>query len=414
MRIVIMGAGAIGCYLAARLSDAGERVTLVGHPEQVAAISAHGLLVRDSRDDARNRADGKAAVARRYQLPTVAQLADIEPGTDLVLLAVKTQDVSDACRELRTWRDQNGMAPETPVLALQNGLRADALAAQELGEASVVGGVVMCATTFTQLGEISVQFPGWLIVGEPFGPVRERTRTIVRALNGAVPTFLTGDLRAVRWSKLITNLNNGICAATGLTMPEVARTPTGALLAARVMKEGQRVAKATGAHLDHGLYGLSPRAMRRDGNAALVALLQSGMNSVLAHIPDAAAARVLALAGRGKLGGLPIHGSTWQSLARSKPSEIAYLNGEIARLGAELGVATPCNSRLVALVHEIERGHPFYPLPALEPTNRPDLTPSSFPAREGEPEGTRLRSGASSFAGERPGEGPTDKEHSSR
>jgi len=368
MRIVVMGAGAIGCYLAARLSDAGEQVTLVGRTDQVATISAQGLLVRDSRDDARSRAGGMATAARRYQLPAVAQLADVAPGTDLVLLAVKTQDVSDACRELRVWRDAGGMGQKTPVVALQNGLRADALAAQELGAAVVVGGVVMCATTCTQPGEISVQFPGWLIIGEPFAPVRDRTRKIVRALNNtAVPTFLTRDLRAVRWSKLITNLNNGICAATGLTMPEVARTPAGALIAARVMQEGRRVAKAAGAHLDHGLYGLSPRALRRDGSAALVALLQSGMNGVLASIPDTAAARLLALAGRSKLGNLPIRGSTWQSLARGKPSEIAYLNGEIVRLGAEHAVPTPYNTRLVALVHEIERGHAFYPLAALEP-----------------------------------------------
>ncbi|MEO7003536.1 MAG: 2-dehydropantoate 2-reductase [Ktedonobacterales bacterium] len=375
MRIVVIGAGAIGCYLAARLSDAGEQVTLVGRPDQVAAISANGLLVRDSRDEAQSPAQGVAKAARRYQLPAVTRLEDIAgtaPETDqedhLVLLAVKTQDVPNACQVLREWREQGHIALETPILTLQNGVRADALAAQELGEAAIVGGVVMCAVTFTQPGEISVQFPGWLIVGEPFGPVGKRTQAIVNTLNAAIPTFLTHDLRAVRWSKLITNLNNGICAATGLTMPQVARDPAGALIAARMMQEGQRVAKAAGVRLDHGLYGLSLRALRRDSNAALVALLQSLMNGAMARMPAGLAARLLALAGRSRLGNLPIRGSTWQSLARGKASEIAYLNGEIVRQGNELGVTTPYNTRLVALVKQVERTGTFFPLAALEPS----------------------------------------------
>ena len=353
MHVAIVGAGAIGCSLAAELSARGRRVTLVGRGEQVAAISRDGLLLHD-----------RQGRARRYHPHAVEALAE---RPDLVLLTVKTQDVAGACQDIAPY------VTRVPVVAMQNGVQGDHIAAAILGRETIVGAVVMRAATYLRPGEVSVEFPGWLIVGEPFGPATRRTRAIVSLLNRCVPTYLTDRLAAVRWSKLLSNLNNGLSAATGLTLTEIVGTLEGHALPVWVMQEGYRTMRAAGVELDHGLYGLTPRALRRDPNAALIALLQAGMTTMLATLPERAAVAVLGAASRSRLNRLPIRGSTWQSLARGRPSEIDYLNGEIVRLGEQLNLPTPFNRHPVELVRQVEATHTFYPIEALLP---PD------PARE--------------------------------
>lgn len=354
MKIAIVGAGAVGCLLAARLSEAGHALTLVGRPTQVEAISSNGLLLHDPRGN-----------ATRYRLNAVLALRE---HPDLVLLTVKTLDVEQACRQIEPY------VGGVPVVTMQNGVQADHMAAAVLGREAVLGAVVMCAASYLQPGEVSVQFAGWLIVGEPFGGVRGRTRAIAAVLSGAMPAYLTSHLWRARWSKLVFNLNNAICAATGLPLPEIAQTPAGRHLSIAVMKEGYRVARAAGLRLDHGLYGLTPRALRQDPNAALIALLQGTMSTVLATLPERAAMSVAALAGRSRLSRLPIRFSMWQSIARGRPTEIEYLNGEIVRRGHEAGLPTPYNTRLVAAVHEVAESGRFLTIAELLPSHAAQTT----------------------------------------
>lgn len=369
MRIAIVGAGAIGCFLAARLSAAGHDVTLVGRDEQVEAISRGGLLLTEANGE-----------RKRYELRARRRL-EAEP--ELVLLTVKTQDVVEACQQI---------APalgEAPVVAMQNGLEGDRIAAGILGREAVMGAVVMCATSYLKPGEISVQFAGWLIVGEPFGAVRSRTREVATALAAGLPTYVSRHLTRTRWSKLIYNLNNGLGAATGLTLPEIARTREGVRLSVRLMREGYAVARAAGVRLDHGLYGLSPGALSRDPNASLVALLQSTMTSVVSAAPEPVGVAVLGAASRSRLNSIAIRGSTWQSIQRGKASEIDHLNGYVVRLGRQLGVPTPYNARVVEIVHEVERSSVFRGLADLIPPG--DAQPQHVAAGEGSSERSDAR-----------------------
>lgn len=360
MKIAIVGAGAIGGFLAARLDTHRHDVTLVGRPAAVDAIATNGLLVRER--------DGRE---RRHRLRAVERL---ETSPDVVLLTVKSQDVPAACQELLP------VAAHVPVVAMQNGVRADDLAAAVLDPRLVLGAIVMCAVSYTQPGEIEVQFPGWLILGEPSAPPRARTRQIGALLGDAVPTYLTRHLNRTRWTKLIFNLNNGLCAATGLTLPEVGASALGRRLSVRVMREGVGVAHAAGIRLDHTPYGLSPRALRQSPTLALVALLQGTLNRALEALPEAAAVRVLGAASRSRLNRIPLRGSTWQSIARGQPSEIEYLNGEIVATGKRVGIDTPYNARLVEVVRQVERDHAFRALEDLLP---PALALAPAGKREG-------------------------------
>ncbi|HEY7850186.1 MAG TPA: 2-dehydropantoate 2-reductase N-terminal domain-containing protein, partial [Ktedonobacterales bacterium] len=195
MRIAIVGAGAIGCYLGARLARRGHDVRVQGRSEQVEALRARGLLLRLS--------DGQ--VERQPLRATTDLRAEADFTPEVILLTVKTQDVAAACLELAS------LASAAPIVTLQNGLRADQVAADVVGRDRIVGAVVMSAIAYLRPGEIEVQFPGWLTLGEPWGPPAARIAWMRAALNDATPTFITANLSGVRWSKLISNLNNGLC-----------------------------------------------------------------------------------------------------------------------------------------------------------------------------------------------------------
>src|SRR5262245_48720654 len=106
MRIAIIGAGAIGCVLAARLGRVGEDVTLVGREDQVRALNARGLTVKGA---------GGAE--------TVDVRAEVRLGAahDVVVFATKTQDMEEAVRSNRGYLDG------CSILTTQNGVRADAV-----------------------------------------------------------------------------------------------------------------------------------------------------------------------------------------------------------------------------------------------------------------------------------------------
>jgi len=365
VRIAIVGAGAIGCMLAARLSERGHEIALIGRSAQVEAINAEGLLLRDARG---------REVRYRDRLSAAMTLAE---RPELALLTVKTQDVTEACRAIQAH------VAGIPVVAMQNGVQGDHLAAAVLGRDAVLGASAMCAATYLRPGEVSVEFPGWLGLGEPFGPFRPRTQRIAAVLGEALPTYMTRHLGRVRWSKLIANLNNALPAATGLSLSEIVSTPAGRALPLTLMREGYRITRSARIRLDHGLYGLTPRALRHGGiSASLLALVQGTMTTALLATPETIGLQILTAAGRSRLNRLSFRGSTWQSIARGRPSEIEYLNGEIVRLAEHLGLAAPYNARALEVVRQVERSGVFHPVEDLLP---PTLARTAGVAAEGEP-----------------------------
>lgn len=360
MRIAIVGAGAIGCYLGTRLASHGHDILLQGKTEQVEAIRARGLTVRSP--------DGHE---ERVPLRITTALRD-EPAftPEAILLTVKSQDVASACAPLADY------APDAPIVTLQNGIRADEIAAQTAGRARIVGGVAMLAVDYLRPGEIVAQFPGWLTLGEPFErAVSPRVQTLRSALCDAAPTYVTANLGATRWGKLVSNLNNGICAATGLSLPQVAHDPLGRRLSLAVMREGVAVARAQGVRLTRDLAALSPHTLRESPTVALIATLQGVMPDLVSALPAPVAEAAIGLLARTRVGRLPVRGSTWQSIARGRATEISYLNGEVSQRGLALDVATPVNDRVTSVVREVAETHRFASLEALTIRPAARLTP---------------------------------------
>jgi 2-dehydropantoate 2-reductase len=310
MRIAIIGAGAVGSVLGSLLWRAGEDVVLVGRAAHVAAIRAAGLNI--------------AGVLGAFNAtPHAEERLSARP--DLALLTVKTQDVVTALRE------NAAMLRSVPILVLQNGLRAEELAATVVPPEQLVSGVVSLHAQYLVPGHVVLLQSEGLLIGRANGQVDEVVERFRAVLAKAVPTSITTNVVGARWSKLIVNLNNVLPALCNLSFKQVYRNHFLRRLAVGLMREGIAVAGRAGVRLE-SLPG-TPLPLVR-----LVALLPALLAGVVAA---RSAARLETH--------WPVKGSTWQSVARARPTEIEYLNGEIVRLGRQLNVPTPLNEVVVAL-----------------------------------------------------------------
>jgi 2-dehydropantoate 2-reductase len=326
-RIAVVGAGAIGSVLGGLLARAGEPVTLIGRPAHVAAIQRDGLRI--------DGAHGAFTV-----LVPAQEALDFRP--DLVLLTVKAQDVEEAVRQIQP------QAAGVPLVALQNGLRSDETVAEWLGSETTIRCVVFFDALYLQPGEVTSLAEGSLVLGlyAPGDP--SRLRPIQERLNRVVPTTITENVVGAKWTKLLTNaMGNSLDAMTGQSLAVAMEESSLRRIGVCLMQEGLAVSRAAGVRLEP-LPGLPLTALK-----------------IMLRAPLPLAAAFLGRAARRGRSAESLT-STLQSLRRGQPTEIDYLNGEIVRVGREVGVPTPYNATAVALVHEVEERGRFFSVEEIE------------------------------------------------
>ena len=307
--IAVIGAGAVGGYYGAMLARAGREVRFVCRPAQADAIARDGL---------RLAMGGRVEVLRNVVATTDVALA--LRGAGMVLVCVKSTDTERSARELAPH-----VAPGAIVLSLQNGVENAAMLARVLTAQTVVPAAVYVAAAAPEPGLVSHHGRGDLVIGALHGapdPAPEATLQAVADLFAAaqVPTRIAPDVRIELWSKLVVNCAyNAISALAQASYARLAALPDVVALQRRIVQEVIAVAQADGIGLE------------------LEASLQA-VQRIAAAMPDQLS-------------------STAQDLARRKPSEIDHLNGFVVRRGRALGIETPANATLHALVKLVEAGH---------------------------------------------------------
>ncbi|MDP1789891.1 MAG: 2-dehydropantoate 2-reductase [Methylibium sp.] len=252
MKIAVVGAGAIGGYLGAKLAIAGEDVTFIARNKNLAAINAHGfrLVLEDGSEQ-------HAPTARAVQ-----QMAEAGP-QDAVLLTVKAHQVRDLLPDLRQL-----FGPETMVVTMINGVPwwyfhklagpyegrtlqsvdPDGLLAQHIEPERVIGSVVYPAAELLAPGVVKVIEGNRFTLGEPDGSRSPRIEALSQAMIGAgFKSPVAKDIRGEIWIKLWGNLSfNPISALTHATLQDICRFPLSRELAARMMGEAQAVGQKLG------------------------------------------------------------------------------------------------------------------------------------------------------------------------
>jgi 2-dehydropantoate 2-reductase len=292
-RIAVMGAGAVGCYYGGMLARAGHEVALVGRPQHVEAVRRSGLRIQTNVFD--------------ECVPVQASTeADAARGAELILFAVKSPDTEAAGKALAPYLER-----DAAMLTLQNGVdNAERLAAT-LGR-EVIPAVVYVAVEMAGAGHVRHHGRGELVIG------RSSASEAIAATFGAagVPVDVSDNVSGALWAKLIVN-----CAYNALSA--IAQLPYG------------RLVQGTGV----------PAVMRDVVDECLAVAHAAGV-----QVPGDMHAVV-----RGLAQTMPRQlSSTAQDLARGKKSEIDHLNGVVVRKGEALGVRTPANRVLLAMVKLLE------------------------------------------------------------
>ena len=169
MRILVVGAGAIGGYFGGRLKDAGRDVTFLVRARRAAQLAKTGLVIRSRFGD-----------VDLPSPPTVTAEALREP-FDLILLSCKAYDLASAAESFAP-----AVGPKTAILPLLNGMAHMDLLATRFGAAAVLGGQCVISTTLDAEGRIlHLNDTHLLSFGEPDGTMSERAKAIAATLSGA-------------------------------------------------------------------------------------------------------------------------------------------------------------------------------------------------------------------------------------
>jgi len=321
MRIAVIGAGAIGGVVAAYLKKAGEDVILVGRQDQVDAVNAKGLTITGARGTETIRLKALKGLDRDY---------------DLVIFAVKTQDIEEAVALNKAFLGKAAL-----VLSTQNGVQADSLLSRHVDRAKQLSSIVMFGATYVKPGEITFNFEGDWIIGRPSLPLDEAARKVGEVLGKAFKVVMTDEIMGMKYLKLFINFNNCIPALVGKSMQETFADMELCRLSIMLLKEGLKIVEAEKIKLadmpgfpQERIFGLANMPMDQAGiiiNKTLTGLSKE-----------------------------PLYGSILQSIMRGKPSEIDYINGEVLRIAGHVHKRAPLNSKIVEMVHEVEKSGKFF------------------------------------------------------
>jgi 2-dehydropantoate 2-reductase len=315
-RYVIIGAGAIGGGVGARLHQAGRSVVLVARGEHLRALREQGLRLRTPEEDV------------RLEVPTAAAPDEIAlTPDDVLVLATKTHQAPDA---LATWADVDvtggGTAGDRlPLLTALNGVASEDMALRYF--ARVYGVCVWMWAAHLTPGEILVQgvpVSGVFHIGRvPAATAGAADQELLGRLQqdwtaARLKVVLPPDVMPWKYRKLLTNIGNAVQALVGQ------QRGTGELVRA-AEAEGRSILDAAGIGYTSDKEEAAARA------DSFIVRPVPGMSDF-------------------------VGGSTWQSLSRGTGNiETDYLNGELVRIARQHGMAAPLNSRLAALARRAAR-----------------------------------------------------------
>jgi 2-dehydropantoate 2-reductase len=298
-RYVVVGPGAVGGVVGGRMVQHGHQVVLVARGAHREAIAERGLTVEWP----------EASVT--LPVPVVASPAelDITPD-DIVLVAVKSQDTPGVVEALAT-----AAPPETPIVCLQNGVTNEDAFLRRFANVHAVA--VLAPTAYLHPGVVQAftrEAVAVLDIGRWPTGVDDVSETVAAAFRSAgFQSVARPDIRRWKYTKLLLNLVNPVSA--------LCRRDDGyGDLCRLAQQEGRRVLDAAGI-----AYASAQEDVARRGDLI----------------------RVVPIGERTRPGG-----STWQSMARGRPLEVDYLNGEIVLLGRLHGVRAPVNELLQQASHE--------------------------------------------------------------
>jgi len=304
MNIGIAGAGAVGCHYGSLLqqgglTQAGHNVTYLARGAHLQAMRKHGLL---------HISQGEERNIPVHASDSPAILAD----ADVVFLTGKMTDFEVLLAALQTH-----LRPDALLITLQNGVAAPDAAAQAFPQHALIAGTAFIGARIERPGMVVHSAAGGMRLGRwQQGTGSCYFEPLLQALNDAgIPAREEPDVPLMLWRKLLWNIGfNALTAITRRFACDMAAGVETLPLVRLAMQEAVAVAQAAGVDL--------------------------GADDIAKHIDV-----TLSMG--------PVKTSMWQDIERGRVPEIDFINGYIVKRGVELGIETPVNRMLTALVHAI-------------------------------------------------------------
>ncbi len=322
MRIGIMGAGSIGCYLGGSLLLKSNEVILVGRASLGADVRKSGLKI--------SRMDGRPEQVAP-QLIDFAEHASALAPCRTVLVTVKTPATAEAARAMHPV-----ISPTATVISFQNGIRNAEILRTHLPGRTVLAGIFSFNVKRFPPVTFHQGTTGPLVIEKPAKEnARVRLDMVANALRAAgFQVLIREDILPLQWGKLILNLNNAVNALAGVPLREQLLQRPYRLVLARVMNEALGVLKHA---------GIKPGALDS---------LRPSLAPKILPLPnwlfERVASRMIRIDEKAR-------SSMQDDLEARRPTEIDFLNGEIVTLAAQQGLEAPVNARIVELIREAEK-----------------------------------------------------------
>lgn len=299
----VVGAGPVGCILAAFLAKGGYDVTLCDILPELTEPALHpGILIEGAENF-------QQVVAR-----TCKDLEDLADGSpDVIFLTVKAHALPLIASAIEGFY-REGLY----VVSWQNGIDTELVLAQVLGRPAVMRAVVNYGCGLTKPGHVHMSFHHTPHYVQELAPEsRHIAVSVAETLTGVgLTTEHTDEIVSMIWRKSIMNASmNPVCAVTGMTMAQAMRDPIIFQLIDALIKEGVKVARANEIPLGWDFYPYCMEYMKNAGDHKPSMLIDIEMN---------------------------------------RRTEIDFINGKIIDYGVQAGLESPYNTTLRALVKALE------------------------------------------------------------
>ena len=313
LKIAVLGAGSIGCYLGGQLVQGGADVTFIGRARFQKQLAENGLtLTHFARGDINLLAD-----SFEFTLSPVAV-----HDADIILVCVKSQDSFAAAQSLIPY-----INPESLIISFQNGISNPDAIAKALPDHVILGGVVPFNVTGTGPGRFHSGTEGNLMVQSHDDP---RLAQLVAAFAKAGQTLdLVADMKALQWGKLLINLNNALNTLTGGTLHEGLSQRDYRRAFAAMLEEGLNVVRGA---------GIEPMNFGKTSTENTIKIMR---------LPNFLFRQIMK---RNIKVDKKARSSMLDDLEMGRGAEIDYLQGEIVKLAEKSGQSAPINAAIMAAV----------------------------------------------------------------
>ena len=300
MKILIVGAGAVGGYFGGLLARSGEDVTFLARGEHLKAIQEKGLYIKSINGDFNIKINAveKPNANEKY---------------DLIVIAVKSYDLPDACNNIK-----GTVKNETVLMSLLNGVDSEEIIGSIFGADNVIGSVAFIGSQISEAGVISHTASGMITIGELDGVKSKRCEEILKIFERAkIPIKLSENIQKDIWAKMVWNTGfNAITALTGSLVSDVLSIPESRKIVEMTMKETVEAANKKGIKLSDDFVEKTVSKTLKAGE---------------------------------------IKTSMLQDRENGKVMEIDSINGAIVRLGHEMNIPVPVNETLYGALKVINK-----------------------------------------------------------